>query len=139
MTNAATKPALHARRTIPSRGVLLLLGTFGFVSFLYAERPFVTEDAFTSDKGRVQFEFSWDRITWNRTFQETLYRWNTTLGIVEAVDLSLEIPYLIHDLGPDHRHHGPGGIVAGVKWSFLDESGSVPALGIKGLVKTNTG
>lgn len=104
-----------------------------------AYRPFATEDAGVAGKGVAQLELSWDRVWWRNGDVEHVLLMVPIYGFTDRLEVSAEIPYLVHDPADDQSHHGIGDITLVGKFLVLQETGARPALALKGIVKMNSG
>jgi len=104
-----------------------------------AYRPFITEDAGVAGKGVAQFEGSWDYLSWDNDDKETVFLFVPVYGITERIEFSLEIPYLSHNYTEENNENGIGDINIVSKFLLSEETGSLPAFALKGVIKTNSG
>lgn len=118
---------------------LLLFGASHLPGTGFASRPFLTEDAGVAGRRVAQLEASWDYIHWSRDVNEHVLTFVPIFGVADEVEISAEIPLMMHN----HRH---GGKVAGVgdvsivtKFLLADEQRFTPAVVLKTALKTSTG
>lgn len=104
----------------------------------YAYRPLGTEDAGVAGKGVTQLELSLDYLKWGKD-REYVFLAVPIYGVTENLEISFEIPYLIHhpEYGADHSGIGDINIVA--KYFLIEENKINPALTIKGVIKLDNG
>lgn len=106
-----------------------------------AYRPFTTEDAGVAGKGVLQAEIGYDFCTWkNGDFDQVLLFVAPIYGPAETMELSVEIPYIIHK-AQGVRSEGIGDINLVGKYLLLWENyeSREPLLTMKGVVKLNSG
>lgn len=105
----------------------------------HASRPFVTEDAGVGGKGSLQWEFSWDHLKWPGDDREHVIMIVPTYGIADEVEMSVEVPLMLHDFSGGHRHDGLGDITIVTKFQLRAEREWLPALALKTVLKTTSG
>lgn len=105
----------------------------------FAYRPFITEDAGVAGKGVIQFEGSWDYLSWDNDDKENVFLLVPIYGITERIELSLEIPYLLHNPQEEKSERGIGDINIVGKFLLFEEKDLYPAFTVKGVVKTDSG
>jgi hypothetical protein len=121
-------------------GVLFLLAAviiYPVESLAY--RPFITEDAGVAGKGVAQLEGSWDYLSWDNDDKENVFLLVPVYGITERIELSLEIPYLLHNPQEEKSERGIGDIIFVGKFLLFEEKDLYPAFTVKGVVKTDSG
>jgi hypothetical protein len=106
------------------------------VSFAY--RPLGTEDAGVAGKGVAQMEISWDYLKWNGE-KEHVFLLVPIYGLTERLELSAEMPYLIHKFEEEPSEEGVGDINLVVKYLLINEGVKNPAFTLKGVVKLDNG
>lgn len=118
----------------------------GLFLFLMAEnvlayRPLGTEDAGVAGKGVAQSEVSWDYLNWdnNEVAHENVLLLVPIYGVTENLEISMEIPYLIHDLKGGDSEEGVGDINLVAKYLLIQEEERNPAFAVKGVVKLDNG
>lgn len=104
-----------------------------------AYRPFITEDAGVAGKGVAQFEGSWDYLSWGNNDTENIFLFVPIYGITDRIELSLEIPYLSHNYKGENNENSIGDINIVSKFLLSEETESLPAFALKGVIKTNSG
>lgn len=122
--------------------VFILVGLFKIIlsGTASAYRPFVTEDADVAGKGVFQTEMSWDYLKWrNGDIDQVFLLVSPIYGPTETLELSAEIPYLIHELRDGSQARGVGDINLVAKQIVVRETAKVPLLCLKGVVKLDTG
>lgn len=105
---------------------------------VYAYRPLGTEDASVAEKGVTQLELSWDYLRWGKD-KEYVFLAVPVYGVTENLEISFEIPYLIHRPIDESNHNGLGDINIVVKYILTPEKEKNPALAFKGVIKLNNG
>lgn len=117
---------------------LLLFFVVGKVS---AYRPLGTEDAGVAGKGVAQTEVSWDYLKWNddELNHESVFMLVPIYGLTENLELSVEIPYLIHDLKGGSSQEGIGDVNLVAKYLLIEEGEKNPAFAVKGVAKLDNG
>ena len=118
--------------------VLSMVACTAFPSNSFAYRPLVTEDAGVAGKGVAQLELSWDYLKWNGD-RENVLLFVPIFGVTERIELSAEIPYLLHNHEGKERMDGIGDTNLVGKFVLLEEKESRPALALKGVLKTKSG
>lgn len=113
--------------------VLLVTGN------LYAYRPLGTEDAGVAGKGVAQAEMSWDYLKWKNGDVEQVLMLVPIYGLTDTLELSVEIPYLLHYPDAGKQENGTGDINIVAKYLIRDENDGVPAIAVKGIVKMDNG
>lgn len=109
------------------------------VSNSFAYRPLGTEDAGVAGKGVAQTEISWDHLKWKNNDTEQVWMLVPIYGVTANLELSVEIPYLIHrpDAGKSEEGIGDVNIVA--KYLLVPGGDENPAFTVKGVVKMDNG
>jgi hypothetical protein len=122
-----------------SCSITLILAVLSFSATCFAYRPFITEDAGVAGKGVVQLEASWDYLNWKGGDVDNAFLLVPVYGVTERLEVSLEIPYLLHN--PDTGSHvdGIGDVNAVGKYLIFEEKDMCPAFALKGAIKTNSG
>ncbi len=103
-----------------------------------AYRPLGTEDAGVAGKGVAQMEISWDYLKWDNG-NEHVFLIVPIYGVTERLELSAEIPYLVHNFEGETTQSSIGDINLIAKYLLIQESKINPAFTIKGIVKLSTG
>jgi hypothetical protein len=116
-----------------------IFAVLAFSSTCFAYRPFITEDAGVAGKGVVQLEASWDYLSWKGGDVDNAFLLVPIYGLTEKLEMSLEIPYLLHN--PDTGSHvdGIGDLNVVGKYLIFEEKEMWPAFAFKGAIKTNSG
>ena len=117
--------------------VLLFLIFFKINAQAY--RPFVTEDAGVAGKGVAQLEVSWDYLGWENNDKENIFLFVPVIGVTERIELSVEIPYLLHNPDEGKRENGIGDVTIVGKLLLIEEKSKIPGFTLKGIVKTESG
>ena len=115
---------------------------FGFIhqgGRAYPYRPFGTEDAGVAGKRVAQLELSWDYLKWKGGDQESVLLLVPIYGVTSWCELSLEIPWMLHNPKQETNHAGIGDINLVSKFLVLKEGKKNPAMILKGVVKTDSG
>jgi predicted porin len=113
---------------------------FGFgILPAYAYRPLGTEDPGVAGKGVFQTELSFDYLKWNDGKLERNFVFVPIYGLTENLEVSAEIPYLMHLNSDASNPQGVGDINLVLKDSLLSEGEKNPAVAVKGVVKLNNG
>ena len=126
---------------------MIKIGTWllGFVWLLAlgssapAYRPFGTEDAGGAGRGVFQTELSWDYLKWSDDKLERNLLLVPIYGLTDNLELSLEVPYLIHQPASGASYHGVGDINLVLKDLVISESERSPALTVKSVFKMESG
>lgn len=118
-------------------GMLFLLSSGEVLAY----RPLGTEDAGVAGKGVAQTEVSWDYLKWgnDEVKNENVFLFVPIYGLTENLELSVEIPYLIHNLKGDGSEEGIGDINLVAKCLLVKEGEKKPAFVVKGVVKMDNG
>lgn len=106
-------------------------------SFAYGARPLSTDDAGTVEKGHFEIESGFEYVKQN----DEEYNLSFVLkhGVIEDLDLGIEIPYKFIKFREGEDTNGVGDMTVTSKHSFLDESGGLPSLALSFSIKTETG
>jgi len=103
--------------------ILLLISTP-----LAAQQPFFTDDAATTAKGQVHFEFfnehDWLKADMFPSLRQNTANMKVNFGVTESVELNIDNPYLaiFRSRGTEPRGlNGVGDTNLGVKWNFHKE------------------
>lgn len=121
------------------RAILSGLFVFLMAGNVFAYRPLGTEDAGVAGKGVAQTEVSWDYLKWKNDDKEQVLMLVPIYGLTEDLELSVEIPYLIHNPDAGGAEEGVGDVNLVAKCSVVQESISMPAFTVKGVVKMDNG
>ncbi|MBI4412630.1 MAG: transporter [Deltaproteobacteria bacterium] len=106
---------------------------------VHAYRPFAVEDAGVAGKKTAQLEVSWDYLKWENGDQESFLLLVPVYGVTSWLEMSLEIPWMFHDIDKEDVHAGIGDISTAAKFLLLNEKKKCPSVVLKGVVKTNSG
>lgn len=104
----------------------------------FAYRPFATEDAAVAGRGVAQLELSWDYLNWDGD-KENMGFLVPVFGVSSRLELSAEIPYMLHDYKGEGKRNGIGDINLVGKFLLLEENAGRPSLVLKSAVKTRSG
>ena len=104
----------------------------------FAYRPFATEDAGVAGAGVAQLEMSWDYLDWDGG-RENMPLLVPVYGVSRRLELSAEIPYMLHEHEGGERMSGIGDINLVGKFLLLEEKAGRPSLVLKSAVKTKSG
>jgi hypothetical protein len=104
-----------------------------------AYRPFITEDAGVAGKGVAQLETSWDYLNWRGGDVDNAFLLVPIYGVTERLEMSLEIPYLLHNPDTGSNVDGIGDLNVVGKYLIFEEKDMWPAFAFKGAIKTNSG
>lgn len=118
---------------LSSACIFLLTGS------LYAYRPLGTEDAGVAGKGVAQTEISWDYLRWKNDDMEQVLMLVPIYGLTDNLELSVEIPYLLHYPDTGNQETGVGDINIVAKYLIMEGNDVVPAFTVKGVVKLDNG
>lgn len=123
------------------RFVLSGLFLFFMAGNVSAYRPLGTEDAGVAGKGVAQTEISWDYLKWDNDEldHENAFLLVPIYGVTEDIEVSMEIPYLIHDLKGGDSEEGIGDINLVAKYLLMQEGERNPAFTVKGAAKLDNG
>lgn len=125
------------KKSIVLGGLILLLSECSALAY----RPLGTEDAGVAGKGVIQAEMSWDYLKWDNDEldQEKVFQVVPIFGVTEALELSIEIPYLVHDIKGGGSEEGTGDINLVAKYLLIPGGKDGPAFALKGVVKMDSG
>lgn len=118
---------------------IVLILFFVAPNYIYAYRPFITEDAGVAGEGVAQLELSYDYITWSGDENEGQILCVPIYGAWERGEFSLEVPYLFHNFSDTGYVRGSGDINLVGKLLVMNENRWIPTGVIKGVVKTDSG
>ena len=123
------------------RFVLSGLFLFFMAGNVLAYRPLGTEDAGVAGKGVAQTEVSWDYLKWGNgeVKGENVFLLVPIYGLTDNLELSVEIPYLIHSLKVGSSEEGIGDVNLVAKYLLVKEGEKKPAFVVKGVVKMDNG
>lgn len=103
-----------------------------------AYRPLGTEDAGVAGKGVVQAELGWDYLKWDNG-NEQVFLIVPIYGVTERLELSAEIPYLVHNFEGEITQSGIGDVNLVAKYLLIQEGKINPAFTLKGVLKLDNG
>lgn len=106
---------------------------------LFAYRPLSTEDAGVAGKGVAQTEISWDYLKWENGDKEQIFMLVPIYGLMENLELSAEIPYMLHNPDAGGSESGVGDINFVAKYLLFQEAGGHPAITVKCAAKLDNG
>ncbi|OGC21671.1 hypothetical protein A2310_06855 [candidate division WOR-1 bacterium RIFOXYB2_FULL_37_13] len=105
----------------------------------YAYRPFGTEDTGVAGKGVFQTELSFDHLKWNDGSLEQVFLFVPIFGISDNLELSVELPFIIHHSDDGSSSRAIGDINLAAKYLLAQEGLRIPTLTLKGTVKLDNG
>lgn len=120
-------------------GVLAFLALFANPLTSFAYRPFTTEDAGVAGKGVAQLEASWDYAHWESGDADHTFLLVPIYGVTERLEMSLELPYIIHKPAEESSIQGLGDINVVGKYQLFEGTDVWPMFAIKGAIKTSSG
>lgn len=106
---------------------------------VFAYRPLGTEDAGVAGKGVAQTEMSWDYLKWKNDDVEQVFMLVPIYGLTDNLELSVEIPYLLHNPKAGGSEEGIGDINVVAKYLLIQEGDKNPAFTVKGVAKFDNG
>lgn len=118
---------------------IIFFSTITLTKTIFAGRPFVTEDAGVAGKGKFQIETSWDYLKWHDGLKENVFVFVPIYGITKDIELSLEIPFVMHNEPDGAKIYGIGDLNIVAKYAILEEDELYPAFAVKGVYKTTLG
>lgn len=113
---------------------------FGVNGIAMAGRPLSTDDAGTVEPGQIEVEVGWEHAKQPNDDKENSIAVASTTGLIlDCLDFGLEAPYLF--LNPDEGDDvdGFGDVEARIKWRFLNEEDTIPALAVTVGIKSTSG
>lgn len=130
----------HSFAALCGRSALatLALVVIGF-DCAFAYRPLTTEDAGVAGRHRIEAEASGQFLAWPDGTREGHFLAVGIVGLTERIEVSLELPYLLHDSPGEDVASGQGDLQIVGKVSLVGELPPFPALALRGTVKTSTG
>lgn len=120
-------------------GVMIVFCLFVFSPSSFAYRPFGTEDTGIAGKGIFQMEISFDHLKWNNGSKEQSILFVPIYGINDNLEISFELPYIIHGLEENDLLSGVGDVNLVAKYLLTQEGPKSPAFTLKGVVKLDNG
>ncbi|MFC1624349.1 transporter [Candidatus Omnitrophota bacterium] len=121
------------------KSVLLFIITVAIIipSISYAARPLSTDDAGVVEARHMEIESGFEYV--KQTDKEKSLSLCVKYGIIEKLDLGIEIPYQFIDVSEGDKIDGISDIQIATKYHLLDETETLPALAMSCVVKTKTG
>jgi hypothetical protein len=121
-------------------GVLMLLLTLpvSIPGPVMAGPPMLTGDTGTADVGHFEINLG-ARV--ENTETETKYElpaFQVNYGLTDHIELSFELPMVVLDEKGGHTKGGPGKVLFGFKWRFVDDKACHPALAIAPAIEFET-
>jgi hypothetical protein len=123
---------------------LVFLTTAGivFLTNVYAARPFSTDDADTVDLGAVEIEYGYEYVDGDE--KENNHALVFTAGILDNLDLALEVPYQFINRADDDgqtksKSSGFSDIILITKLSIIRDQGTFPDTALSFAYKTESG
>ncbi len=138
------KSIFLTRKTFPcpliKSFILINLFLFMTAGSAFAYRPLQTEDAQVAGKGVFQSELSWDYLKWkNGDVDNVFLLVSPIFGPTETLELSAEIPYVYHKPKDKKSVNGISDINLVAKQVLIMESGNMPQITVKGVIKLDNG
>ncbi len=138
------KSIFLTRKTFPGplikSFILINLFLFMIAGSAFAYRPLQTEDAQVAGKGVFQSELSWDYLKWkNGDVDNVFLLVSPIFGPAETLELSAEIPYVYHKPKDKKSVNGISDINLVAKQVLIMESGNMPQITVKGVIKLDNG
>ena len=121
------------------KSVLAGLFLFFMAGNVLAYRPLGTEDASVAGKGVAQAEVSWDYLKWKNDDVEQVLLLIPIYGLTDNLELSVEVPYMVHNPDEGSSEDGIGDINLVAKDLLITEGERNPAFTIKGVIKMDNG
>ena len=106
-------------------------------SIAYGARPLATDDAGTVEKGHLEVEAGFEYV--KETDKENNLSFVLKYGVLEDLDLGMEIPYNFIDFKESVDVDGIGDIIFSTKYHLSDETENLPALALSYNIKTKIG
>ncbi len=118
--------------------VLVLMGLVVFCSHcVFAARPLSTDDAGTVDKGHFELEAGLEYV--NQADKEVVLSLVLKRGILDNLDLGIELPYKFIDFAAGTKTDGFDDLKIITKYNFLEETDALPAMSVSFSLKTDSG
>lgn len=122
------------------RGIFVWILVFGFgILPSYAFRPFGVEDAGVAGRGVSQSETSYDYLKWKDGKIENVFLFVPIYGLTDNLEISGEIPLIIHYNTDGTINKGIGDINLVGKYLLAYEGIKTPSFALKGVLKAETG
>ena len=106
-------------------------------SISYAARLLSTDDAGVVKARHMEVEAGFEYV--KQADKENNLTLCIKYGLIEKLDLGVEVPYQFIDISEGNKVEGIGDIQITTKYNFLDETETLPALALSCVVKTKTG
>lgn len=117
----------------------ILFGCLFLCKPSFAYRPLGTEDAGVAGKEVAQMEISWDYLKWKNDDFGQIFLLVLIYGINERLEVSTELPYLMHNPKGTNPEKGMGDVNIAAKYLLIQEGEKNPAFTAKGAVKLSNG
>ncbi|MFC1658374.1 transporter [Candidatus Omnitrophota bacterium] len=121
------------------RGIALIMLCFCFVCIplSFAARPLCTDDAGTVAKNEFELETGIEYV--NQADKEVALCFVLKTGILDRMDLGIEVPYKFIDFQAGSKTDGFDDIILVTKYNFLQETDTLPALSVSFSFKSDSG
>lgn len=106
-------------------------------SIAFAGRPLSIGDAGTIGKTHVEIECAVEYA--DATDDEFTLAATLTYGLLEKLDIAVELPYKYIDVHDEDEYGGLGDVVISSKYFLLEETGNLPAMAVSAGIKLKTG
>jgi len=106
-------------------------------NFVFAARPLSTDDAGVVDKGHLEMETGLEYV--NQADKEVALSLVIKRGMLDNLDLGIEIPYKFIDFSGGSGIDGVDDIKVMTKYNFREETDSLPAVSGSFSLKTDSG
>jgi len=103
----------------------------------FAARPLSTDDAGTVDRGEFEAEAGLEYV--NQQDKELALGFVLKSGILDNLDLGVELPYKFIDFSTGSKTDGFDDISVTTKYNFFEEADVWPALSVSFSIKTDSG
>ncbi|NWF91856.1 MAG: transporter [Syntrophaceae bacterium] len=111
---------------------------FFFSSLAFAARPLTTDDAWTVEKGELQFETGLDVSRQDNHDREVSPSLTISYGLLERMDVGIGSAYLFARPKEEENENGLGDTEVKLKYRLFDEKDCLPAFAIGGKLKIPT-
>jgi hypothetical protein len=119
--------------------IVWLVVLLGGPTHALAYRPFTTEDAAVAGEGVWQLEAGWDHLRWRDDRREHALLLVPIYGLTPNLEVGLEMPFRILERDERDTVAGVGDVALGAKLLVVDEQTVMPAVALRGTVKTPSG